>query len=123
MVEAQGFRHICASDALVEGGVGVRFQVWVDGSAASAFVVRYQGAARAFLNVCAHRGVELDWEQGQFFDVERRWLICSTHGALYEPATGHCVSGPCQGASLVPLPVNEQNGEVGLVAREGLDLA
>ena len=120
---APGFRHICPSSALVDGGAGVRFQVQRDGRAASAFVVRYQGAVKGFLNVCAHRGVELDWEQGQFFDVQRRWLICSTHGALYEPATGVCVSGPCHGASLVPLPIDEQNGEIGLVVRDDLDLA
>jgi nitrite reductase/ring-hydroxylating ferredoxin subunit len=123
MAAAPATRPICQSSALVDGGAGVRFQVRLDGRSADAFVVRHQGVARAYLNVCAHRGVELDWEQGQFFDVQHRWLICSTHGALYEPATGHCVSGPCQGASLTSLPVDEQNGKVSLVIGNGLDLA
>jgi nitrite reductase/ring-hydroxylating ferredoxin subunit len=116
-------RTICAGSALLDGGAGVRFQVLNKGQPESAFVVRYNGMARAFLNACAHRGVELDWEQGRFFDVQQRWLICSTHGALFEPATGHCVRGPCQGASLTALPVTEQNGEVCLIARDDLDLA
>lgn len=123
MVTASPNRTICRSSALIEGGAGVRFQVLLEQRPASAFVVRYQGVVHAYLNVCAHRGVELDWEQGQFFDVKCRWLICSAHGALYEPASGHCVSGPCQGLSLISLPIDERNGEISLVAQNGLDLA
>lgn len=114
---------ICSSSAIVDGGAGVRFEVSVDGRLTCAFVVRHQGAARAYLNVCAHRGVELDWEQGQFFDIQQQWLICSTHGALYDPATGYCVSGPCRGATLTSLPIDERNGEIYLIARDGVDLA
>ena len=72
-----------------------------------AFVIRYRGAIHSYLNVCAHQELELDWKPGTFFDADATRLICSAHGALYEPDTGRCVAGPCAGASLVRLPVRE----------------
>jgi nitrite reductase/ring-hydroxylating ferredoxin subunit len=116
-------RPICAGSELVESGAGARFYVRLKGQQFCAFAVRYQGVVRAYLNVCAHRSVELDWEQGKFFDVQQRWLICSTHGALYDPASGQCVDGPCQGAALTSLPVDERDGIVHLITNDDLQLA
>jgi nitrite reductase/ring-hydroxylating ferredoxin subunit len=116
-------RAICPSSALVEAGAGVRFSVRLGERPAPAFVVRHAGAVHAFLNICAHRGVELDWDAGRFFDIEGRWLICSTHGALHDPSSGACIAGPCHGSALTPLPVSEIDGEVCLILKDGLDLA
>jgi len=102
----------------------VRFNVHLGGvRPAPAFVVRYAGVVYGYLNVCAHRWVELDWERGKFFDMTNRWLICSSHGALYDPESGLCVSGPSRGERLTTLPVCERDGEVSLILRDGLDLA
>ena len=102
---------ICDSGDLVEGGDGVRFTVRRGNESLPAFAVRYGSRVHAYLNRCAHLGVELDWEPGRFFDIERRWLICAMHGALYQPATGACVGGPC-GGGLFKLPVIEKNNAV-----------
>jgi nitrite reductase/ring-hydroxylating ferredoxin subunit len=105
---------ICESSALEEAGRGVRFQVQHAGHATPAFIVRHQGCVRGFLNRCAHRLVELDWERGEFFDSEKLYLICSTHGALYDPTTGACLGGPCRGQRLIAVPVVEQEGVIRL---------
>jgi nitrite reductase/ring-hydroxylating ferredoxin subunit len=105
-------RVICASADLAEAGDGVRFEVEVDGARAAAFVVRWRGAPRAYLNRCAHVPMELDWMPGKFFDFTTTLLVCSTHGATYDPATGRCVGGPCRGARLRALPVEERDGVV-----------
>lgn len=105
---------LCASAALVDGGAGVRFTVLHRGRAEPAFVIRHQHKVHAYLNRCAHKLVELDWEPGQFFDAERRTLICATHGARYDPASGACVDGPCRGARLVSLAVEEAGGLIRL---------
>lgn len=105
-------RLICAADALEEGGLGVRFEVERGGQKLPAFVVRFQGKPHAFLNQCAHVPVELDWQEGVFFDAERAYLICSTHGALYSPETGQCISGRCNGRGLTPLDVVEQDNRI-----------
>lgn len=57
----------------------------------------------AYLNRCPHLGVPLNWQQDDFMDSDSVFLRCATHGALFEPATGLCVLGPCRGDSLWPL--------------------
>ncbi len=111
-------RLICAADAVQEKGMGVRFEVERIGVSQPAFVVRFDGKARAFQNQCGHLPVELDWQAGEFFDDTRLYLICSTHGALYDPIDGRCVSGRCAGRGLVPLAVNEHNGNIYLTETE-----
>mgnify|MGYP005846348365 CR=1 FL=1 len=98
---------ICPSDRLTDGGRGVRFTVRHHGALVSAFAIRYQGSVYAYFNRCAHKLTELDWEPGEFFDAERHYLVCATHGALYQPDSGLCVAGPCRGATLVRLQVRE----------------
>jgi len=109
---------VCGTSALVDGGDGVRFTVHRDGVTHSAFAIRYEGRVYAYLNRCAHVGVELDWQLGRFFDSTATVLICSTHGALYDPATGHCLGGPCNGGRLAPVGVEEINGVVVLKEKD-----
>jgi nitrite reductase/ring-hydroxylating ferredoxin subunit len=110
---ADAERLICASGELVDSGPGVRFEVEYFGELASAFAIRYRGRAHAYLNRCAHVAMELDWQEGVFFDAEGRDIVCATHGAIYDPASGRCLGGPCQrGAALVKLTIEERDGMV-----------
>ena len=105
-------RLICASADLEEAGLGVRFEIQRGGRALPAFAIRWRGEVRAFLNQCGHVPVELDWEAGEFFDYSRLYLICATHGALYDPATGACRGGRCEGRGLIAIPIVERDGGV-----------
>jgi len=107
-------RLICKSDEITEGGLGFRFELAEAGTMRPAFAVRHQGRVYGYLNRCAHVPVELDWQPGRFFDASGAFLICATHGAIYEPDTGRCVGGPCAGAYLVALEVFEQEGSIWL---------
>ncbi len=109
---ADDARLICPSAALAEGGKGVRFTLRALAGEEKGFVVRHGGKACAYVNHCPHTGTELDWQPGEFFEESGLYLVCSTHGAIFEPSTGFCVAGPCRGASLEPLQVRERNGEV-----------
>ena len=109
---ADGERLICASDALLNSGKAVRFEVEYFGERAPAFVLRFEGRVYGYLNRCGHMPMELDWREGEFFDLNRRDLICSTHGASYAAASGKCLGGPCGGTPLVPLRVEERDGRV-----------
>ena len=109
---AGGERLICDSAALADSGRGVRFEVEYFGRPAPAFAVRYRGRVHAYLNRCAHVAMELDWQEGVFFDAEGRDLLCSTHGATYDSQSGRCVGGPCNRTPLVKLRVDERNGKV-----------
>jgi nitrite reductase/ring-hydroxylating ferredoxin subunit len=104
-----------ASD-LADGGPGLRFAVERGAVEVPAFAIRHRGVVHAYLNVCAHRELELDWVPGAFFDASRTMLICAAHGAIYEPDTGRCVEGPCIGACLVKLQVRERgDGAIAIV--------
>jgi len=105
-------RLICESSALVDAGRGARFEVEYFGQAAPAFALRYAGRVHGYLNRCAHVAMELDWQEGAFFDADGRDLLCSTHGATYAAATGRCLGGPCNGSPLVKLRLQERNGLV-----------
>ena len=103
---------ICESDAVQEGGKGVRFPVRAFGDDATGFVVRYDGKAYAYLNRCAHVPIELDWAEGEFFESSGLYLMCSTHGAIYVPNSGLCAGGPCKGGKLRPIDVREEGGKI-----------
>ena len=105
-------RLLCASAELLDGGAAVRFSVECHGLAEPAFVVRFHGAVYAYLNRCAHVPVELDWQEGRFFDLSGLYLVCSTHGALYSPKSGRCLEGRCNGNGLIPLAIGEHDGHI-----------
>jgi nitrite reductase/ring-hydroxylating ferredoxin subunit len=109
---AQDPRLICESDVLLDSGKGVRFEVEYYGRQAPAFAVRYAGQVYAYLNRCAHVAMELDWQEGVFFDLSGRDLLCSTHGAIYDTRTGRCLGGPCNGSSLLKLRIEERDGSI-----------
>jgi nitrite reductase/ring-hydroxylating ferredoxin subunit len=69
------------------------------------FVVRAPcGTVRAFENHCPHAGGPLNMFPDRFFAKDER-LICTRHGAKFNPTSGECFHGPCAGQSLHSLPV------------------
>ncbi|MNR89027.1 Rieske [2Fe-2S] domain protein [compost metagenome] len=103
---------VCDSTALEEGGKGIRFPLTAAGEDANGFVVRYNGVAYGYLNRCAHIPIELDWNEGEFFESDGRYLICATHGAIYAPETGRCEGGPCRGRRLRTIVIIEKDNQV-----------
>lgn len=103
---------VCDSDAVLEGGRGVRFAVTAFGDGATGFVVRYHGKVYGYLNRCAHVPIELDWAEGEFFESSGLYLMCSTHGAIYLPDSGQCAGGPCKGGRLRPIALREEQGRI-----------
>ncbi|NNM00363.1 MAG: Rieske (2Fe-2S) protein, partial [Gammaproteobacteria bacterium] len=64
---------------------------------------------RVYLNSCPHMGSTLNWREQDFWDEDEVHLRCATHGALFLPASGHCVAGPCAGQSLLAVPYHIDN--------------
>ena len=109
--EAAGLR-LCRADALAERGDAYVFDVLHHGESATAFVLRFEGRPVGYLNRCAHVAAEMDWLPGRFLDSEREFILCSIHGASYDPRNGRCAGGPCGRASLVRVEVAEVGEEV-----------
>lgn len=112
------WRAVCAADALADGADGVRFEFRRPWGVEQAFVVRHDGRPRAYLNKCSHVPVELDWMPGRFFDDSGLYLVCATHGAVYDAADGRCAGGPCAGRGLRALECREADGQVWVLIQE-----
>ena len=107
-------RVICRVDELVNGGLAAKFTIALADPARElpCFAIAYDGAVHAYVNSCPHRGTELDWQAGEVFEETGLYLICATHGALFEPDSGLCVSGPCHGAHLQTLAIQVSGNDV-----------
>lgn len=105
-------QELCAADSLVERGRAHVWDVLLYGRPARAFALRFDGRVVAYLNRCVHVPTEMDWQPGEFLDLERRWILCSIHGAAYAPADGRCVGGPCGRGRLQPVAVEERGGKL-----------
>jgi nitrite reductase/ring-hydroxylating ferredoxin subunit len=82
--------------------------------------MRFDGRVVAYLNRCVHVPTELDWQPGEFLDADREFIICSIHGATYEPRSGRCAAGPCASGRLTPIDVEERDGQVFWLPRRGI---
>ena len=67
-------------------------------------------AVHAYVNRCPHRGTPLDLVPDQLFHRDGRHLVCATHGAIFRVEDGVCISGPCYGDQLTPVPLADRDG-------------
>lgn len=104
--------RVCRTADLVDKGRAVVFDVLHFREPLRAFALRFDGRVVSYLNRCAHVPTELDWQPGEFLDADRAFIICSIHGATYEPTSGRCVGGPCVGRRLARIEVEERDGVV-----------
>lgn len=110
MAESTG-RRLCRLDEIPDPG-SVRVDLIFRGEAVQAMVIRRGGKVRAYVNSCPHVGAPLDLTKGQFLDFERTHILCANHGALFRIEDGHCLSGPCKGKDLAPVPVEVRDGYI-----------
>lgn len=85
------------------------------------FVVRVGAEVRGYVNHCPHAGHPLNLRPHRFLTPDDSLILCSSHGALFEKATGYCVAGPCAGRSLRPVGLTVTAGFVMLA--DGVDVS
>ncbi len=93
-----------------------------NGFAFGGFVVLVEGRVRAYVNLCPHARRPLNYLPDVFLDRNRAEIICTGHGARFDPDSGMCVSGPCVGQRLTKLGVRVSNNTI-LVSCEDSALA
>jgi nitrite reductase/ring-hydroxylating ferredoxin subunit len=93
-------------------GKAVKFTFDRNGKPTEGFLARFQGKLVAYENRCRHLPLSLDFHDGRFFSQDGQHFICQNHNATYEPLTGLCTQGPCEGQSLNPLPLEESEGDI-----------
>ena len=58
------------------------------------FVLRCENDVRVYRNRCPHVGTPLNWTPDRFLDLERKHIVCATHGAVFRVDDGECITGP-----------------------------
>lgn len=102
---------LCRLDDLADRS-GKGFGFGAGGERFEMFVVRRGDRVFGYVNVCPHARTPLDWTPDRFLTRDRENLLCATHGARFRIEDGFCVAGPCPGASLTPVPVAVEDGNV-----------
>lgn len=102
---------LCNTEEIPDPG-SMGFEIKLGEFEASLFVVHREAQFHAFNNSCPHTGVNLEWQENVFLDMENTYIQCSMHDALFEITTGKCVSGPCTGDSLVPVKLTIRNSKI-----------
>ncbi|TVP90233.1 MAG: Rieske (2Fe-2S) protein [Pseudomonadaceae bacterium] len=101
---------LCHLDELSDpGSKGILYQ------GQKLFAVRQGHQVFVYENRCPHRGIPLEWTPDNFLDSSGKLIQCATHGALFLPDSGECVSGPCSGEYLRQLACTVRAGQVWLV--------
>ena len=77
-------------------------------------IIRNCAGIFAYRNSCPHRGIRLEWQPDTFLDVEKQFIQCATHGALFTIEEGECVAGPCPGEKLEQIELDIKEGVVHL---------
>lgn len=106
---------LCKTDDIEDPG-SRSFDIEIKGKTQSIFVVHKNGEFFAYYNQCPHTGVNLEWQEDQFLDLDKELIQCATHDALFLIDSGECIAGPCNGESLQALPIRIIADEIHLHA-------
>ena len=106
--------RLCTIDEIPDGD-SKEFMAPFQGRDRSLFAVRKDGQIYLYLNSCPHTGLTLDFTRDQFLDVEKNHILCANHLAYFEIKTGGCISQPCPGEVLTPIPFEIRDTEVFLI--------
>jgi hypothetical protein len=111
-------RILCHIDDLPDGATkGFRPP---KGGFTGLFAVRQGDELRVYVNACPHLGTPLDWAPDRFLSSDGTHIICSMHGAEFEPLTGLCTRGPCHGDRLELVPHTIDEGMITIPIDAGL---
>jgi nitrite reductase/ring-hydroxylating ferredoxin subunit len=103
----------------VQAGSVKKFWIICQQYRVDGFLVNDNGSFHAYVNRCRHMPTPLDFIRDQFVSEDGRYLMCYTHGALYERSTGLCIAGPCKGETLYRLPVSVDQEDILVSCPEG----
>jgi nitrite reductase/ring-hydroxylating ferredoxin subunit len=93
-------------------GQTLKFRCQRKGREVEGFFAWFNGRIVAYQNLCRHIPISLDFGDNKIFAPDGQSFICQPHGAVYDPETGQCLSGPCGGASLHTIRFREYQNEL-----------
>jgi nitrite reductase/ring-hydroxylating ferredoxin subunit len=109
---------LCRSDEIGDPGSKGPFNVVLEGEETEIFLARKDGATRAYVNVCPHRYLPLNWKDDAFLTFDKGRILCVVHAAVFEIADGACVTTHCF-EGLTPVEISVESGDIRLVGTVG----
>ena len=104
---------LCRDDDIAEG-TARSFIIGERAERRDIVVVRKHGRLFAYLNSCPHQAMPLETFPDKFLNEDASLFVCSTHGARFRVEDGYCVTGPCEGKSMLPIAIEIRSGRVEL---------
>jgi nitrite reductase/ring-hydroxylating ferredoxin subunit len=113
-------RYIVGHTRDLAPGESMKFMLPIRGTDEECFAINFRGEFHGYVNRCRHVPMAMDWVENQFFAEEGRYLMCQTHNAYYEPASGECIAGPptACGKFLYRVPLEIEGGVIYAIAPE-----
>ena len=78
----------------------------------------HDGHVHCYLNRCPHKHSPLNWSADEFLTLEKDYIVCATHGALFQMESGICIAGPGVKQSLTRIDVSVEEGAIYLTDGE-----
>ena len=114
MIDGQLEFSLCPLEEIREDG-SKGFVIDSKSGSKALLAVRKKGEVFVYINSCPHIGVPLDFVPGKFLDLNKEYILCSSHGALFRISDGYCISGPCLGKNLQPVASKIEGGQIILI--------
>ncbi len=92
---------LCRLEEIPDGGAK-GFDLGADYDPREIFLLREGKEVYGYVNSCPHMGTPLEMIEDQFVNDDG-FIVCSTHGALFEIDDGACIAGPCMGDFLTSI--------------------
>jgi nitrite reductase/ring-hydroxylating ferredoxin subunit len=103
--------RLCGLEDLPDPGAR-NFVLQIGDARFHGFVVRHGRRVRGYVDRCPHMGMPLAQRLDDYLTPDGELIACAWHGALFRPADGACLGGPCAGAALTSWPVVLRDGAV-----------
>ncbi len=106
---------MCALDELEDPGSKAFRINFEDDHSVDIFLVRRGGEAFAYVNVCPHQFLPLNWHTDIFLTLDKTQILCVMHAARFDIETGRMTYGPVgEDCGLRPVPITVEDGQVRL---------
>jgi nitrite reductase/ring-hydroxylating ferredoxin subunit len=96
----------------VPDGGAISLDIGFQANRQSVIVTRRGTVTAAFINLCPHARWPLDTFDGRFLFSPDGALICSAHGAIFDPLTGACLGGPGRGQALTGVEFTRDGDDI-----------
>lgn len=116
----EDFIPLCHLDDIVDGTA--RGFAATEHARRTIILVRRGAQVFAYVDACPHYagGTPMAWKKDAYLSGDGQHIACHAHGALFDIATGACVSGPCLGKRLTRVAVQvDPDGRIYAPARYG----